>query len=467
MSLLNAVIKSPLSEIFRFAEIKRRSIITGLFEDTWQDVSKDVKKWGKVSIKLDDVKLNKFTFANTKIVFSNEDGLYSPHTDENSLWYGYLNQQRSLVRIKAGYYYRQQREDGVWINGELPSETVWDSSVWDGAASIWDGEISSYLFTGIISGDIPVSDNNEVTFNLKPLVSVLQDFPAKNLTGWTTGGMTASQFVTMVMNQTDGSSNYVFLPFFGNTTSYWEISTTSTLYTDLTSTSVDITTKTVWEVIEKLAEAENYIPYVTREGIFRFVSRDIATTTVAWEFHGAGSFNTEYGQTIKKLNAFGPKQSKYYSRIQVKFVDEDTVTSYHVVQGSFSVSPLSTAWVLGERTLKLENFYIPNTTTASTIATNIFNEYSSQKNEIEFTTTFIPHLDPLDKISIFYDPSEININSLWDQRDWAADDTNTATDLIFDAAAGDPINLSGDEFKFLSIEIDVDNLECKYIAREI
>lgn len=468
MSILNDVIRSPYGDIFRFAEIKRRSVLTGLFEDDWYDVTEDVKKWGKLSIKLDDVKLNKFTFANAKVVFSNEDGKYSPETDEASLWYDYLNQQRSLIRIRAGYYYREQRSDGVWINSELHSESLWDDAVWYAAGSIWDGETTSNLFTGIISGDIPISDNNEITFNLKPLVSVLQDYPARNLSGWTSTGMTASQFVTMVMNQTDGSSNYIFLPFFGNTTTNWEISTTSNIYSNLnTSTANGVLDKTVWEVIEKLAEAENYIPYVTRDGVFRFVSRAVATTTVLWEFHGAGSFNTNYGHTIKKVSSFGPKQSKYYSRVEVKFVDSDTTTSYSVVEGSFSVSPLSTPWVLGVRTLKVENFYIPNTTTASTIATNLFNEYSSQKNEIEFSTTFIPHLDPLDRISLYYDPAEINVNSLWDQRNWADDNTSTAEDLIFDAAGGNPIVLEGDEFKFLSIEIDLDNLECKYVAREI
>lgn len=467
MSTLNDLIKTPVSDVFRTAEIKRRSVLTGQFETDWQDVSVDVKKWGKISVRLDDVKLNKFTFANAKIVFSNEDGSFSPHTDEASLWYGYLNQQRSLIRIKAGYYYREQRTDGVWLNRTVPLQSLWDQAIWDYDIDLWDADAGTNIFSGVISGDIIQTDANEVTFNVRPLVSVLQDFPAKNLTGWTTGGMTASQFVQMVRDQTDGSSNYIFLPFFGNTTSNWDISTTSTIYTALTSTSVDITTKTVWEVIEKLAEAENFIPYVNRDGEFRFVSRAAATTTVAFEFHGTGSFDTTYGHTIKKVLNFGPKQSKYYSRVEVKFVDADTTTSYYVSEGTFSVSPLSTSWVLGVRTLKVENFYIQTTATAQTIATNLFNEYSTIKNEIEFTTSFIPHLDPLDRISLYYDPTEFNTNSLWDQRNWADTTGGDDTHLTFDPASSDPIVLDGDEFKFLSIEIDLDNFECKYLAREV
>jgi hypothetical protein len=79
----------------------------------------------------------------------------------------------------------------------------------------------------------------------------------------------------------------------------------------------------------------------------------------------------------------------------------------------------------------------------------------------------VPHLDLLDRISITYDPSEVSANSLWDQSDWAADDTSTSTDLVFDSSRGDSIKIQGDEFKFLSIETDIDNMQNVFIAREI
>lgn len=464
---IKQLIKANKSEAFRRAFIKRRSTVTGLFESSWYDISDNIKKYGKITVKVDDVKLNKFTFSNAKLVCDNEDGLFNPHDDEASLWNGYLNQQRTLVKYEAGFVDRIQNANGVWSNYEWLAESLWDQAIWDNASAIWDGAGTS-LFYGVISGDIPLSDTNEVTFNIRPLVSVFQDYPARNLTGWTTTGFTASQFVQMVMNQTDGSSNYIFLPFFGNTTTGYQISTTSTIFTNLnTSGAVGVIDKTVWEVIEKLSEAENYIPYIDRQGVFKFVSRAANTTSVSWEFHGAGNFNSEYGHTIKRISNYGSKLSKFYSRVEVKFVDQDTTTSYVVSEGTFTVSPGSSAWVLGVRTLKVENFFIPNTATASTIATNLFTEYSALKNEIEFTTSFIPHLDLLDRISIYYDPSEVNLRSLWDQNNWAADDTSTSLDLIFDASSGDAIRLSGEEFKFLSVEIDLDNLECKYLAREV
>lgn len=459
-------IKSPRADIFRRCYIKRRNTGTGLFEDSWLEITGDVKTWGKLSSTLDSARAFKFTFANAKIVMNNDQGAYNPHDDDASLWYGYLNQQRTLVKIEAGF---RQREliGGHWVQNEFPSESLWDSSIWDASGARWDGDVSPSVFQGLISGDISLSDSNEVTFNLKPLISVFQDYPARNLTGWTTTGFTASDFVTMLRDQTDGAGGFVFRPFFGNTTTNWDIQTTTSIYANLnTSTAKGVIDKNVWEVIEKLAEAENYIPYVSREGVFRFVGRAI-TTTVSFEFHGAGSRDTNYGHTIKKISSYGPKISKYYSRVQVKWAEADTSTSYEVQQSTFSVSPSSNPWVLGHRSFEVENLYIQSASVAQVMALAIFNEYSSLKKEMDFTTSFIPHLDVQDRCAIYYDPSVLNQDSLWDQNNWADTSTNTSDDLVWDNSVGDAIKLDGDEFKFIQFDIDLDKLENRFVVREV
>ena len=461
-------IKKPKASMFRRAKIKRRVTVTGLFESEWADISEDVKSYGKVKSEIDPARLYKFSFANAKLVMANDEGRYNPEYNEASLWYGYLNQQRTLVQIEAGFVRHTLGSSGQWINTELPATSLYDVATWDSDVYLWDQSKSTVQFTGIISGDIPLSDKNEVVFNIKPLQSIFQEFPAKNLTGWTSTGMTASQFLEMVRDQQDGAGSYIFRPFFGDTTSNWDISSTTNIYSNLnTSTANGVIDKTVWDVIEKLAEAENFVPYVTKAAEFRFVPRDSNTTTVAFEFHGAGSFSSTYGQTIKSISNYGYKQSKYYSDVQIKFVDADTATSFLTVESTLTVSASNNPWILGKKMLQLENFFIPNTATASTIANNIFNEYSAIKNEITFKTTFIPQLDLLDKISITYDPSEVSVNSLWDQNNWAEDVTNSSADLIWDASRGDSIKIQGAEFNFLSIETDLDNFENTFIAREV
>lgn len=465
---INSLIKAPVSTVFRRAYIKRRNPTDGLFESDWVNISKDVKSYGKITNQIDSSRRYKFTFGNAKLSMENSSGRYNPHSNPGSLWYNYLNQQRTLVKIEAGYQYSQKNSNGIWVNSEFPTDSLWDENAWDAPDSQWDATLSSVIFTGIISGDIVYSDSNDVVFNLKPLQSVLQEYPAKNLTGWTSTGMTASQFVSMVRDQTDGSGSFIFKPFFGNTSTFWDISTTSNVFSNLnTSGAEDVIDKNVWEVIEKLAEAENYIPYVTRTGTFKFISRDSVATTTVYEFHGSGSYSGTYGHTIKKVNSYGFRASKYYSRVQIKFNKADTTTSYSVIESTMTVSATNNPWVLGNKTLSIENFYITNTATASNLASTIYNDVSALKNEIDFETTFIPHLDLFDRFSVNYDPNPFTNNSLWDQRNWAADDTSTSDDLIFDRSNYDSLLLEGQEFKFLSFEIDLDNFSNKFIAREV
>ncbi len=468
MSDILRLIKSPSSKVFRRAKIKRRSSVTGLFESDWLDISQDVKSYGKVKSEIDPARLFKFSFSNAKLVMANDEGKYNPEDNEASLWNGYLNQQRTLVKIEAGYIKASLGSSGQMVLTEFPHASLWDEALFDEPDYLWDDTVSQTMFTGVISGDIPLSDKNEVVFNIKPLTSILQEFPARNLTGWTSTGMTASQFITMIRDQQDTGGNYIFRPFFGDTTAMWDISTTTNIFANLnTSTAQGVIDKTVWDVVEKLAEAENFVPYISKEGLFRFVSRNSNTTTVAFEFHGAGSFNTTYGKTIKSIASYGRKISKFYSDVQVKFIDADTATSFYTKESTLTVSAASNPWVLGKKVLSIENFYIPNTATAQTIADAIYTEYSDLKNEITFTTTFVPHLDLLDRISITNDPSSVSPSSLWDQNNWAEDVTSSSSDLVFDSSRGDSIKISGAEFNFLSIEIDLDNFQNTFIAREV
>ncbi len=468
MSGLLHAIKAPKSEIFRRAYIKRRSSDTGLFESEWLEITSYVKSWGKLSTQVDNTRLSKFTFGNLKMVVDNSDGNFNPNTSEFSFWSGYLDQQRTLLKIEAGYTQRTQRDDGVWIVSESPSQSLYDEEFWDADSAIWDGEYDKVIFKGVISGDMLVSDNQDISINVKPLTSIFQDFNARDLTGWTTTGMTASQFVGMLRDQQDGLGNYLFRPFFDDTLSSWDISTTSNVYSNLnTSTAEDVYNSTVWDLLEKLSESELYVPYVSRSGVFKFVSRSANSSVPTFEFHGVGSVNNTYGHTIKDVKSFGFKISKYYSGVRIKFRDEDTTTSYQIVAASISVGPNSNSWIYGTRELKVDNKLIPTSTVAAVIAETIYDDVSALKNEIEFSTSFVPHLDILDRAAIYYDPNTFRSESLWDQRNWAADVLETDDDLIWDSSRGNSLVLDGEEFKFLSIEIDLDQLQNRFTGREV
>jgi hypothetical protein len=449
MSGLNSLvgqIKNPRSKVYRRLYIKRRMPGTGLYETSWLELTDDVIKWGTIKKEVDSNKINQFKFSNITITMDNSLGLYNDHTDENSLWFNYADQQRTLVKIESGFLY-ETKTNGIWSTAEFPSNNV--------------------IYNGFISGDIIIKGNNEISIPVVPLTECFRQFYATRLTGWN-DSLTASDFITMLRDQQDNDGDYIFRPFFQDTSTGFDIQATSVEYANLnTSTAQDIIEATVWEVIEKLAEAENFVPYVTNAGKFRFVARDLATTTV-YHFFGVGGFSSYYGQTIKQITNFGRKFNKYYSRVSVKWVDSDTATSYEVMESDYRVRSDSSPWTLGERTLSIENFWIPTATVAETIAQDLFAEFSAIRREIEFTTSFIPHLDIFDRVLITYDPTPPTENGIWDVYKWA-DSTGAAAfddEMIWDSSPGDGLKLNADEFRLISIDVNLDSLECKYIGRE-
>lgn len=457
----NGQIQNPKSKIFRRCYIKRRNRGSGLYEDEWQEVTKDVIKWGSIKKEVDAQRVNVFKFSGLSMSFSNHDGKYNPSDDENSMWYGYGDQQRTLVKIQIGFL-REVEENGIWSNIELPSDPLWDQAFWDVEGTNWDNEQNT--FVGFISGDINIAGTNEIRIPIVSMTECFRQFPARRLTGWN-DSLTASDFMEMLRDQVDDTGAYIFRPFFQNTTTGWDIQTTTVEYANLnTSTAKDVYDATTWDIIEKLAGAENCVPLVTTDGKFKFMSRT-ANTDPTFHFFGSGIFSSEYGTTIKKIGWFGKRFTKYYSRVSLRYREADTVTSFVVHESTFRVSGDSSPWTLGERTLEYTNVWIPTLTVAENIASELFLEYSAIRPEIEFATSLVPHLNLLDVVQISHDSTEPTANSLWDLYDWA-DNTDRPMDLYFDGSGGDALKLTSREFRLISIEINLDSGECKFVGRE-
>ena len=457
-------IKNPRSKVYRKLFIKRRQQGTGLYEDDWVDITKDVIKWGTIRKAVDATKVNSFNFSNITLVMDNSSGRYNPESDEQSIWYGYGDQQRTLVKITAGFLVQEKGEDGLWSNINIPGNAYFDEAYFD-AEAYFDSE--STIYSGFISGDINVVGNNQINIPIVPLMEVFRQFPASRLTGYNSS-LTASDFITLLRDQQDANGSYIFRPFFNDTTTNWEITSTSVEYGNLnTSTAQDVLDSTVWDVVQKLAEAENHVPIITADAIFKFRPRDITTTPV-YEFYGAGAYSSQYGRQIKKIGFYGKRYTKYYSRVSVKYREADTSTSYATEESQYLVSGSSGPWTLGERTLNIDNLWIPTSTVAETIAESLFEEFSAIKREIEFTTSFVPQLEVLDRVLISYDESGITENSLWDVYNWADSATGASTmdDLIWDDSDGDSIKLLDEEFKLIAIDLNLDSFECKFVGRK-
>lgn len=448
-------IKASKSLTFKRLYVKRRSALTGLFESSWQEITTDVKQWGTVSKSIDAVRYSRVRFSDANLVMSNDEGRYNPNDDDASLWFGYSAQNRSLIKIEAGFLHQTQSSSGIWSNTYLPSDPT--------------------IFVGIVQGDIPLSDSNEIVLPVKPLLQVFRDFNCSDLTGLTTTGMTASQFITVLRDQTDGSGSFLFRPFFGDTTSYWDFTSSSTVYKDLTSTITsaqpvdpalqpaqnDFLQMTVWDALERLAEAEDKIPYITRDGKFKFRDRDANTTAAAFAFYGNGYLDRRFGQTIKGINSYKTKISDYYSRVEVKWSGIATTTAIVSTQTSMVVGN-NDAWNYGRRTYSVDNPWVATLTSAQALASRIFESVSAVPKEIDFSTSFIPHLEILDPVTVSYDSAENAYSQRWDINDWADDGTDTSLDLEW--APGNALSFEGDEFKLTSIAIDLDRMQSRFIG---
>lgn len=436
------LIQAPHSRVFRRLSIKRRLSTTGLFEADWLDITRDVKRWGAINSSIDFERQGKLSFSGLDLVMQNTEGRYNDEENENSLWFGYASQQRTLVKVECGFYFTWLSVDGRWVNEELPDDPT--------------------VFVGVLSGNLSVSDQNEVIMPIQPLSQVFRDFPASYLSGFTSSGISASKFMEILRDQTDGSGAFVFRPFFQETTTYWEITQTSIIYGNLnTSSAADLAQIDCWSAIETLSQSENYIAYITPTGKFRWVPKTVGASTT-YQFFGVGiAPNTEYGHTIKRVLRYGKKLTNFYSRVAVKFINEDTNTSFAVTALAFSVSGTNTAWNLGLRTYSIQNFWIPNTATAQSVAGAVFAEVSRLDEEINFSTSLIPHLNLLDRVNVSYDATDFSsIKSFWDIADWNSE-------LVWDQARGDAIVLNNEPFKILSININLDNLETRFVCRQL
>ena len=462
----NKQIRNCRQIVFRKAFIKRRLNTTGQFESDWFEITNDVKRWGAVKIDTDSTRPGRFRFSSASIGVANDLGSYNDQSDNNSYWYGYLDRQRTLFKIEAGFIHETLTSSGIWRRHEHPGAGTWDVGIWD--SHEWD-DGSNVVFTGVLAGDMNLSDHNDITLNVKPLVQIFSDFSAKNLTGFTSTGLTASEFMTMLRDQTDGSGSFIFRPFFGDTTTNWNITTTTANYSSLnTSSAAQVRDSSVWNLIEKLAEAEGFVAYVSKDGIFNFKDNSTNTITAAFYFNGVGTFNSEYGHTIKSVDQFGPQVSKFYNRVSVKFSSSETSTSYEIRETTMGVSAVNLSWVYGQKSFDVENILINSSTTAGTLAQSLYDDLSSLRREIDFTTSFVPHLDIFDRIAISYDTSEKGTTqNYWDLADWAHDTNTTSSDLVWDSSKGQIISLLNREFRFLSINIDLDKFECKFKAREL
>lgn len=418
---LARAVGSPVSTVRGRAYIKRRLGSTGLFETSWQDITNFVQRFGSVSRGIDGVRRGRFLNSGVTLVCRNDEGKFNDETNINSLWYGYLTRFNTLVKVEGVYF------DSV------------------GSSILSDSSLGVF----ILDQELPVSGaRGTVTMRCSSLRSIFDQEKATAVAGMA-GTKTASEVIARLRDHTDGSGETIFRQFITSTA--WTIQTTTTNYLFATDTSLD--GLSVWELMETLAEAENKVVLINRTGGVEFRSRDERTTTAAFDFRGQGFSDPN----IVSLDDYKEPWDTFYTGVRVKFRQDDTSTSYVNAGTTTVVSPSNLRWKYGQRVLEFENLFIPNTTTAQSLADVLLADASNLKREVTFKASFVPTLEVLDAITVSYRSYDITGQTIWDHFAW--DDANWATE-------GETFDWSQKRFVVTSIATNVDDFTAAVVARE-
>ncbi|MCK5358554.1 MAG: hypothetical protein KAJ48_09180 [Elusimicrobiales bacterium] len=433
--MLTELINQPSSDVFRRAYIKRKLATTGLYESEWQSISPYVIKWGSIRSGVDDVRLNRFVQSGINMVVNNNDGKFNDENNRNSLWHNYLTRYGTLLKIEAGY---KTHENVGW---GFPWGFGW------GLSHEYPTDSCQGIF--VMDQEMPITTDNKINLNCSSLQSVFDGVKANEIVGLGPTN-TASGFITLIKNHWVGGK-YIFRQYISDTS--WNIQSTSNYYNLGTTTTLD-NEGSVWDFMVKLSESEGYVLYIDRFGHFHFSDRTPNTTASQFSFYGQGFPK----QNIIKFNSYREAFNRVYSGIRLKHLQADTNTSYVSAGTTTVISPDNVQWKYGADVYKFENTFIQNTTTAQTIANNLFNKHSVVKNELNMIAKFNPALMPLDYIDVNYHSYDLVGKTLWDGFNWDEDSwANESENFDWDAK----------NFKILSKNFNIDNFSENYRMREV
>lgn len=415
-------IRRPVSTVFRRLHVRRRQSADGLFESSWQTLTSYVKSWGAFESSADDVRLNRFRHSGINLVVRNDDGAFGPETNSRSFWSGFLTRYRTLVRIQAGY-----QEDNT---NELPTDTTQ-------GIFVMDGEI------------IQNSDRNEAIVQCSSLRSIFDEVRASDIAGL---GATASAaaLMTTIRDHTDGSARFVFREFVTSTS--WSIQSGTALYNIATSTALD--GLTAWDLMEKLAEAEGYILYISRTGGVVFRDRNAATTTSQFSFYGA-DFPRE---NIIRVMEWKEGLNRYYNFFRLKYLQPDTSTSYVSAGTITTVDPSNTVWRFGSRPYTFTNTFVDATTQAQNIVNGLLTTFGTLRNEYRILSKFVPHIDIADRVDLNHHSYPLGVNARWDGFHW--DNADWANE-------GESIDWNSVSTAVLSRRTDLDKMTTEFVLRGV
>jgi hypothetical protein len=417
---IEAEIKKASPVGFRRLYIKRRQT-DGEYESDWQEIdAKYIKKYGNVDFGIDDIKVNFYKYSGLQFTVQNTDGFFSDENDNKSLWYGYLNRYRSLIKLEGGY----EASDGT----EYPTDPS--------------------LFIGIMDESMVYKEDNLINYNCNHISRIFEEFPASNVTG-IGSTQTAKNVIEKIRDHTDSNGTALFQKYI--TSGGWNITSSSNNYNMATTGSLEGIS--CWELIKKLAEAENHIAYIDRLGDFYFTQKTSGATPV-YHFSGIGEDHPTHGVNIIGKITVDENVKQVYNRILITY---DTTSTNLIKQETWNWGDSSSSFRFGVRTYEYENEWM-GATTASNLADSLFDYYSEPKKLTKFDSKFVPQLDIYDYVTLTYKTVSKTGDYLWNEVNWG--------EGFWGKRSGFNINEVGSTYYVEKLKHSIDKFTTSVVLRE-
>lgn len=418
-----SLIKQDQAEVFRRLYMKR--LIAGEYESDWQQIeNKRIRSFGKIEFSIDDVRVNFYKYKGYQFKVDNYDGYFNDVDDDKSFFYDATTLHRTMVKVEVGY----KTPNGI----ELPSGSV--------------------LFTGILGGDPVYPENNIVSFKADQLSKIFEGFNSSSIPDMN-GNYTASEVVEKIRDHQDLNNVYIFRKYITSTS--WNIDVTTLDYEMATTTTLQ--NASCWELMIKLAEAEDKTVYVSKDGQFYFQAKTVLEATPTFHFSGIRDPDKTSGHNVMKNIVIKKPYAKVYNRILIKHALEDVVASNYILEEDWVWGDLTSSFLYGVRTYKIENEYL-TAATAVTIAQNIYAQYKDLKKEITLNSKFIPQVNLNDNVSLTYKTKVIQGGDLWGKFDYS--------NGLWGTRLGFNINIDDEDFRITKLSHNIDKFYTTVGMRE-
>lgn len=419
---------------------RRLSVPTGTapnyqyYETNWQDITSYVLDVSEIVYNVDDVTINEFTQGDFTIILDNSQQKFSPETNSNSLFFGYLTRHKTLITVYAGYIdIATGTEYGYYLGtGYVNAEDIQIDS--DGKISIpvlaptmaLDEADASKVNLGTYPGGTTTATTafrlinsaggfdvgmvgltvTNITDNTTATVKAINSASDLSLSadiftvgeGYVFGqtrwycNQTVSAMVSNIYNY-QRSGAYVLRPYY--------TALNNTPANNLTLDVYDFSGLTCREALTKLAEVSNSAYWVTPNVLTGMPELNFLTKVPA----GASvfTFNSQ-GASVNILAAsnYNEGLKNLYTKVSYSGTNPEISSD----ESGWNVGDTSASWKYGVKELSIDNPFAQTTSLQQTICTNTLGLTSIPKEEIDLTTKFLPHLKILDPVTVnFYGAS--------------------------------------------------------------